>query len=90
MYQARVITGIEGIVVGVVGGRKDKRAMGMVALALLCGIAVLVGGYYFFEASIYPQLAKSVPFYGVTDAKAALAEIGPNLPVLRYAVRSWS
>jgi hypothetical protein len=49
------------------------------ATALIVGIIILTGGYYIFEAMIYPALAKSVPFYGVTDAKAALAEIGPNL-----------
>jgi len=38
-----------------------------------------VAGYYVFEAMVYPALAQSVPFYGVTDAKAALAEIVPNL-----------
>ena len=32
-----------------------------------------------FEAFIYPMLAQTIPFFGVTDAKAALAEIIPNL-----------
>ncbi len=47
--------------------------------ALILGIIILVGGYYLFEAMIYPHLAKTVPFYGVTDANAALLEIVPNL-----------
>ena len=42
-------------------------------------IIIIVGGYYVFEAIIYPALAKSIPFFGVTDPKAALAEIVPNL-----------
>ena len=37
------------------------------------------GGYFVFEAYIYPLLATKVPFFGVTDPKAAMAEIIPNL-----------
>jgi hypothetical protein len=48
-------------------------------LALAVGIAILVGGYFIFEAFIYPLLAKTIPFFGVTDAKAAIAEVIPNL-----------
>jgi hypothetical protein len=48
-------------------------------LALSVGIIILVGGYFVFEAFIYPLLAKKVPFFGVTDPKAAMAEIIPNL-----------
>jgi hypothetical protein len=40
---------------------------------------VLVGGYFLFEAVIYPLLARVIPFFAVTDVKAALAEIIPNL-----------
>jgi hypothetical protein len=32
-----------------------------------------------FEALIYPLLARLIPFFAVTDFKAAIAEIGPNL-----------
>jgi hypothetical protein len=32
-----------------------------------------------FEAFVYPLLAKAIPFFGVTDPKAALAEVIPNL-----------
>jgi uncharacterized membrane protein len=48
-------------------------------MALALGIVVLVGGYYIFEAYIYPWLAQSIPFFGVTDRAAALAELIPNL-----------
>jgi len=50
-----------------------------VIIALVVGIFILVAGYFVFEAYIYPMLAKTVRFFGVTDAKAALAEIIPNL-----------
>ena len=71
-----VVKGIEGLVIGLLAGAKP-RAM-RVVIALLVGVAVLVGGYYVFEAFIYPMLAKSIPFFGVTDAAAALAELVPN------------
>lgn len=76
-----VVKGVEGIVVGLVGegGREIGRSGLRAVTALGLGIIILVAGYYIFEAMIYPALAKSVPFYGVTDAKAALAEIVPNL-----------
>ncbi|MEA3230953.1 MAG: ECF transporter S component [Thermodesulfobacteriota bacterium] len=76
-----VVKGIEGIMVGLVGTslRRNGSSSLRVIMALILGIIILVAGYYVFEAMIYPALAKSVPFYGVTDAKAALAEIVPNL-----------
>jgi hypothetical protein len=48
-------------------------------IALAAGVLVLVGGYYLFEAYLYPLLALRIPFFGVTDAAAALAEVVPNL-----------
>jgi uncharacterized membrane protein len=71
-----VVKGIEGWIVAAVGfGRGPARQAG----ALGAGILVLVGGYYLFEALVYPLLAGPIPFFGVTDPKAALAEIVPNL-----------
>lgn len=72
-----VVKGIEGAVIGLLAGARPR--MMRVVLALLAGVAVLVGGYYVFEAFIYPMLARSIPFFGVTDAAAALAELVPNL-----------
>jgi len=73
-----VVKGIEGIVMGLIvwGHRKDRIRP---IVAIIAGIAILVSGYYIFEAVIYPAMAVSIPFFGVTDAKAALAEIPPNL-----------
>ena len=72
-----VVKGIEGTLIGLLAGKRP-RTMGAV-FALGVGVAVLVGGYYLFEAFIYPLLARHIPFFGVTDAAAALAEIVPNL-----------
>lgn len=71
-----VIKCIEG---GIVGWVAKKQTGKLVVAALICGIIVLVGGYFIFEALIYPIIAKAIPFFGVTDAKAAIAEIIPNL-----------
>ena len=40
---------------------------------------MLVSGYFVFEAFVYPLLAEAIPFFAVTDLKAAIAEIIPNL-----------
>ncbi len=49
------------------------------ATALVVGVFVLVGGYFFFEAVVYPAIGAAIPFFAVTDARAAVAEIVPNL-----------
>jgi uncharacterized membrane protein len=74
-----VVKFFEGGAVGLIGGTRHKSHPARPVLALGLGIAILVGGYFGFEAFIYPALAKSIPFFGVTDYKAALAEIVPNL-----------
>ena len=73
-----VVKGLEGLVMGLIvwGGRKERL---WPILAIAVGIVILVSGYYIFEAVIYPAMAVAMPFFGVTDAKAALAEIPPNL-----------
>ncbi len=73
-----VVKGIEGLIIGLIASGKQKnRALPLLAIA--AGIGILVAGYYVFEAAIYPAMATAMPFFGVTDAKAALAEIPPNL-----------
>ena len=73
-----VVKGIEGLIMGLMvsGGHKDTVRP---ILAIAVGIGIIVAGYYIFEAAIYPAMAKTMPFFNVTDAKAALAEIPPNL-----------
>jgi uncharacterized membrane protein len=72
-----VVKGIEGLAVGAIGWRSQRGVRPIAALA--AGIAILVAGYYIFEAAVYPAMANTIPFFAVTDAKAALAEIPPNL-----------
>jgi uncharacterized membrane protein len=72
-----VVKGIEGMLIGLLAGRRPRTPRVLIALA--AGVAVLVVGYYVFEATIYPLLAQRIPFFGVTDAAAALAEVVPNL-----------
>jgi len=72
------VKGLEGLAVGLIGWKTTSRGLRQI-VALTVGIAILVAGYYIFEALIYPAIATTVPFFGVTDAKAALAEIPPNL-----------
>lgn len=69
----------EGAVVGLAGKPQKAASGGRGVLALALGILVLVGGYFLFEAVIYPAIGKTIPFFAVTDPKAALAEIVPNL-----------
>jgi hypothetical protein len=47
-------------------------------VALVVGIAVIVVGYFVFEASIYPLLGKTIPFFKVTTVEAAMGELFPN------------
>lgn len=74
-----MVKGVEGFLIGWIGGRRDGGSAKAMVLALIVGIAVLVGGYFVFEAVIYPAMGAAIPFFAVTDAKAALAEIVPNL-----------
>ncbi len=72
-----VVKGLEGLLIGALSRSKPSTAR--VVLSLAVGIVVLVGGYFIFEAYIYPLLARTIPFFGVTDRAAALAELLPNL-----------
>ena len=74
-----IVKGFEGLAVGYISGGRSSGSIGKILVALIAGIIIIVGGYYIFEAVIYPALAKSIPFFGVTDPKAALAEIVPNI-----------
>jgi hypothetical protein len=74
-----VVKGVEGAAVGLIGWTPRGATAGRVAAALAAGILILVAGYFIFEAYLYPLLARRIPFFGVTDPTAALAEILPNL-----------
>jgi uncharacterized membrane protein len=72
-----VTKGLEGLIVGLIGGRQDA-PLGRKAAAAVAGAVTIVAGYFVFEAFIYPALGKSIPFFAVTDIGAALVEILPN------------
>lgn len=74
-----VVKFCEGGAVGFIGGSQNSRSNIRPVFALAVGIVILVAGYFIFEAYIYPLLAHSIPFFKVTDFKAAIAEIVPNL-----------
>jgi len=74
-----VVKGVEGLLIGLIAGGALKAATHRTVMALAVGILTLVGGYFLFEAFIYPAMASAVPFFGVTDLKAAIAEIFPNM-----------
>jgi uncharacterized membrane protein len=73
-----VIKCMEGYLIGLIG-KGDSASSIKQVVALIVGILVLVGGYFIFEAFLYPALATAIPFFGVTDINAAIAEIFPNL-----------
>lgn len=73
-----IIKGCEGLIVGMIAGppsRSDKRAIG----ALVVAIVIIVGGYFIFEAFIYPAVGAKFPFFNVTDYNAAIVEVVPNI-----------
>ncbi|UCG08949.1 MAG: ECF transporter S component [Desulfobacterales bacterium] len=73
-----IVKGVEGVLVGLIGSRSTGSSMARPVFALVVGIAVIVIGYFIFEAFIYPLLGKTIPFFKVTTFEAALAEIFPN------------
>ncbi len=74
-----VIKFFEGGAVGLINsggnGHSDMRTI----IALMLGIIILAGGYFIFEAIIYPVIGQVIPYFKVTDFNAALLEIVPNL-----------
>ena len=73
-----IVKSIEGLVVGMIGAKSATTSYLRVTLALLIGTLIIVIGYYIFEANIYPLLSNKIPFFGVTDKNAAIAELLPN------------
>ncbi len=73
-----VIKFFEGGAVGLISsggkGQGDIRTI----IALMVGILILTGGYFIFEAAIYPAIGQVIPYFKVTDFNAALLEIVPN------------
>jgi len=79
MLATAVVKSVEGFVVGLIGSTLNKRqSYTSTTVALFLGVVILVCGYFVFEAVVYPILATKAPFFGVTDADAAIAEVFPN------------
>jgi uncharacterized membrane protein len=74
-----IVKGLEGLLVGTIGGRAAGTSMAKPVIALLVGIAVIVIGYFVFEAFIYPLIGQSIPFFKVTTFEQAIGELIPNL-----------
>jgi len=74
-----IVKGVEGALVGVIGSRSKGTSMVQPVIALAVGIAIIVLGYFVFEAFVYPLLGKTIPFFKVTTFEAALGELVPNL-----------
>ena len=72
------VKGLEGLLVGAIGGRSAGASMAKPVMALAVGIAVIVIGYFVFEAFIYPLIGKTIPFFKVTTFEQALGELFPN------------
>jgi len=73
-----IVKGAEGLLVGLIGSRSTGTSMVKPVVALAVGIAVIVIGYFIFEAFIYPLLGKTIPFFKVTTFEAAIGELIPN------------
>ncbi len=70
--------GVEGFLVGVISGGLASKSVGRKWAAAFSGAAVVVAGYFIFEAVVYPWLGRSMPFFNVTTYAQALVEILPN------------
>lgn len=81
-----VTKGLEGFVVGLIAKSRPVQTVGLSGFAGVVGGLIMVGGYFLFEAVVYPVLAESVSFFGVTTLGAALLEIGPNLVQALFGV----
>lgn len=72
-----VTKGLEGLVVGMLAGG-ESASLGRKVFAAGAGGAIIVLGYFVFEAFIYPAIGHTIPAFAVTDIGAAVIEIVPN------------
>jgi uncharacterized membrane protein len=79
IFATAVVKGAEGLIIGLIGGDIKRAGERTIFVALAAGISTMVGGYFLFEALIYPWLARYLPFFGVTDPTAAMFEVLPNI-----------
>lgn len=75
-----VTKGAEGLVAGLIAQRLFRKQSARISiLAAFAGAAIMVLGYFVFEAFIYPEIGKFVSFFNVTDLGAAIAEVPFNV-----------
>lgn len=73
-----VTKGLEGLFVGLIAKSRPVQTVGITTIAGLAGSIIMVGGYFVFEAVLYPILAQHISFFNVTTVGAAIVELGPN------------
>jgi len=73
-----IIKGLMGFMVGLIAGGLSNTSVTRRIIASSVGGIILVGGYFVFEAFIYPYLGKYIPLFSVTTIGAAITEILPN------------
>jgi uncharacterized membrane protein len=73
-----VTKGLEGLAVGLIAGAPNSTSFARRVIAAFVGGAIMVIGYFLFEALLYPAIGKFVPIFAVTDIGAAIIEIAPN------------
>lgn len=71
------VKGLEGLIVGLIAYKYGNFSLKVIGLVL--GIIVIAAGYFVFEAFIYPFVGQYVPFFAVTDIRAAFLELIPNI-----------
>ena len=69
-----IIKGLEGLVVGLIGGGMKNYTFKRRALAATVGGLIIVIGYFVFEAYIYPYIGIYISFFKITDIGGAIAE----------------
>lgn len=72
-----VTKGLEGFTVGMLAGSQTASA-GQKVVAAITGGALIVVGYFVFEAFVYPAIGRFIPAFAITDLGAAIIEIVPN------------
>jgi uncharacterized membrane protein len=74
-----VIKGLEGFLVGLIGGGAKNYHLKRRMLAAATGGFIVVLGYFVFEAFVYPFIGGFIPFFKVTDIGGAIGELPANI-----------
>jgi uncharacterized membrane protein len=73
-----VTKGLEGAVVGLISSSSQDISLRRATLAAGIGSALMVIGYFTFEALIYPMLGEFMPLFQITNLGDAIVEVVPN------------